>query len=133
MKLRVVLAWVYVVVWCGVIFFFSNIPDLKIKELGFYDFIFRKAAHITEYLVLFILLIRAFCLSYNRYDKKILIYSILLATFYAISDEIHQKFVPGRHFAITDILIDMFGSFLGVLVWNKLYIKKFKNYLKKQN
>lgn len=130
MKHKKVFAWLYVIIWCGVIFFFSNIPDLKIKELGFWDFVLRKIAHMTEYLILTILLIRAFVISYNKYKKELLIFSIILAIFYAFTDEVHQKFVPGRHFAITDILIDFFGSILGVLVWNNFYIKKFKNYLK---
>ncbi len=132
MEYKKIFAWLYVIIWCCVIFFFSSIPDLKIKELGFWDFVLRKIAHITEYLILTILMIRAFVISYNKYKKEFLIFSMILAIFYAFTDEIHQRFVPGRHFAVTDILIDSFGSMLGVLIWHLFYIKKFKSYLKNQ-
>lgn len=46
-----------------------------------------------------------------------------LATAYAVSDEIHQVFVPGRAFMFTDILIDsagiLFGVFLLFLVFKR--------------
>ncbi|MCX7911254.1 MAG: VanZ family protein, partial [Endomicrobia bacterium] len=108
--MKKIIYWLEVILWCGVIFFFSSIPDLKIKQLGFWDFVLRKIAHITEYFVLVILFLRAFKISLdNKDNKKIYFLSIIFSILYAISDEIHQYFVPGRHFALTDILIDSIG------------------------
>lgn len=117
--------WLEVILWCGVIFFFSSIPDLKIKQLGFWDFVLRKIAHITEYCILVILFLRAFKISLNYVEdyKKIHFWSIFLSFLYAISDEIHQYFVPGRNFALTDIFIDTTGIILGSFLWDKVFNK----------
>ena len=43
-----------------------------------------------------------------------------LAALYAISDEVHQHFVEGRHAAALDVLIDATGALVGVLAWRWL-------------
>jgi len=121
-----ILSWIYVIFWCVVIFFFSSIPDLKIKQLGFWDFVLRKIAHITEYAILNILVLRAFIVSTDFSKKRIYIFSIIFSTFYALLDEIHQYFVPGRHFAITDLLIDFVGVIAGLILWDKIFNKTLK-------
>ncbi|MFN3551031.1 MAG: VanZ family protein [Endomicrobiia bacterium] len=123
--MKKVVYWLEVILWCGIIFFFSSIPDLKIKQLGFLDFVLRKIAHMTEYCILVILFFRAFkvSLSYENYRKKGYFLSIFLSFLYAIFDEIHQYFVPGRHFALTDILIDTVGIILGIFLWDKIFNK----------
>ena len=35
---------------------------------------------------------------------------------YAVTDEVHQAFVPGRHGAVLDVLVDAVGVLLGVYV-----------------
>jgi len=35
---------------------------------------------------------------------------------YAITDEFHQYFVPGRSAEIRDVLIDSSGAFIGILL-----------------
>lgn len=126
---RKIIAWLYVVLWCGVIFFFSSIPDLKIKEIGFWDFVLRKIAHITEYAILSILLVNAFFVSTVNFKKfKMYFLSFILSMIYAISDELHQYFVPGRFFSITDIFIDSVGAIIGVIMWDRfLRFRFYKN------
>lgn len=44
-----------------------------------------------------------------------------LAICYAITDEIHQRFVPGRHPSPVDVLLfDNLGAILGLLVWETI-------------
>lgn len=69
----------------------------------------RKGAHMSEYAVLFFL-VRFACGS----NKKALIISIA----YAVSDEIHQRFVPHRSATIGDVAIDSIGILLALLVMN---------------
>lgn len=79
------------------------------------QFIIRKTAHFTIYLIGGIL----FCLLYKSYGvgiRKVIIYSLVSCIFYAITDEIHQSFVPGRGPHITDVIIDSSGATCGVLV-----------------
>lgn len=90
---------------------------LNINNIELLSLIIRKLAHFTEYFILGILLSNLI-LSYN---KKAYI-SIIICILYAISDEIHQIFVPGRSCQILDITIDSLGSILGIYLL--LLIKK---------
>ncbi len=110
--------WVPVVVWAGVIFYFSSIPDLKTNLE--YDFFLRKIAHITEYFIFTFLLYRAFRGSFNMNTFSLYISSAVFSFFYAISDEIHQYFVLGRCCSARDVLIDSIGiiCFCIVIMFN---------------
>ena len=48
--------------------------------------------------------------------KKQVIFSGLLGVIYAISDEIHQLFIPGRGGRVQDVCIDSIGVFLGIFI-----------------
>lgn len=51
-----------------------------------------------------------------RSDKRWLAW--LFAVMYAVTDEFHQSFVPGRNASIWDVMIfDNFGALLGLLLW----------------
>src|SRR5262249_32995897 len=72
----------------------------------------RKLAHFTEYLVLGLLITRALRDERGwRVEHALL--AIALATVYAVSDEVHQHFVPGRTAAAGDVAIDAAGAFVG--------------------
>jgi hypothetical protein len=55
---RALSLWLPVLVWAAVIFTFSSIPSLG-TGLGDWDTILRKGAHMTEYAILGLLLLRA--------------------------------------------------------------------------
>ena len=99
-------AWLPVVAWAAVIFTFSSIPHLG-TDLGIWDTILRKGAHLLEYAILGALLLRAV----GREPA-----AFLLGVAYAVTDEIHQHFVSGRHASPVDVAIDSCGVVLGVLV-----------------
>ena len=64
-------------------------------------------------------------LYYGNINKKYLL-AFLICVIYAISDEIHQLFVPGRAGQVRDVLIDSAGSLLGIIIvmaFEKLLIK----------
>jgi VanZ family protein len=102
-----VLNWLPVVVWAGVIFAFSSIPHLG-TDLGVWDTILRKCAHVTEYAILGLLLVRAI----GRETP-----AFLAGVAYAITDEFHQRFVAGRHASPIDVAIDSTGVLIGILVF----------------
>ena len=108
--MSVVRDWLPVLVWAAVIFSFSSIPDLG-TGLGTWDLVLRKLAHTAEYAILGALLLRA-----TRRPGI----ALGLAALYAISDEVHQHFVEGRHAAALDVLIDATGALVGVLAWRWL-------------
>ncbi|MGH2920928.1 MAG: VanZ family protein [Gaiellaceae bacterium] len=101
---RAVSLWLPVVAWAGLIFTLSSIPDLG-TGLGGWDLVLRKAAHAAEFAVLGFLLLRAI-------GREAL--SLVLGIAYALTDELHQHFVPGRQASLLDVLLDAVGVALGV-------------------
>jgi VanZ family protein len=100
--------WLPVLVWAGVIFAFSSVPNLG-TGLGGWDLVLRKLAHTAEYAILGALLVRATGRSWL---------ALGLGVLYATSDELHQTFVRGRHGSPIDVAIDAVGLACGILLWN---------------
>ena len=101
--------WAPVVLWAAIIFAFSSVPDLG-TGLGTWDLVLRKIAHACEFAVLGALLLRAL-----RDERAALAAGVA----YAVSDELHQHFVPGRVGSPLDVLIDSVGVGVGVLLWRR--------------
>jgi VanZ family protein len=104
---RTLQLWLPVLAWAALIFAFSAIPSLN-SGLGTADTILRKAAHMSEYALLAVLLFRALD------DELLAFFATIL---YAASDEFHQTFVHGRHGTPTDAAIDAIGAFVGLTIW----------------
>lgn len=79
--------------------------------------IIRKLAHFTIYLIGGIL---TYCTynSYKKVEKKDLKYIWLFCVVYAISDEFHQWFIPGRSSELRDVIIDSVGAGIGIIIIN---------------
>jgi VanZ family protein len=101
--------WAPVVAWAAVIFALSSVSDLG-TGLGTWDLVLRKLAHAAEFALLGLLLARAL-----RRELA----AALLGVAYAVSDELHQHFVPGRVGAPLDVAIDAVGVALGVYAWRR--------------
>ncbi|OGD86761.1 hypothetical protein A2Z23_02805 [Candidatus Curtissbacteria bacterium RBG_16_39_7] len=114
--------WLPVFVWAAFIFFLSSRPGLKIAT-GTLDFLTRKPAHILEFFILSLLLVRASTLGLFKRPGTFFVLglSFLLSLFYAGLDEVHQTFVPLREGKISDILFDSVGSFFAILAGWKLF------------
>lgn len=127
---------IFLIIWCILIFYFSNqsgnisqsksdifvdlfskiFNDLSYDSLKNLSFLIRKLAHIFLYFILYLL-------SYNVFKNKK--YSFLFCLIFAITDEVHQYFIPGRSCEIRDILFDTSGAFLGYLT---IFLKKVLKY-----
>jgi VanZ family protein len=100
-----------------------NISDAAVGETVFYV---RKAAHVTEFAVLAMLLWRALRGTFRRdqqvWSRRRAALAWVGAVGFAMSDELHQKFVPGRQGAWMDVAIDSVGAAAGLaLLW--LYVR----------
>jgi len=106
--------WLPVIIWAGIIFWLSSIPDLEsgLKQ----DFILRKIAHMLEFAILTFLLIRGLKQEKLNY-KKVILYSLIFALLYALTDEYHQSFVLGRHASLKDAGVDSIGILITVGIW----------------
>lgn len=95
-------------------------PDEQAEIVSDFQHIVRKTAHFTAYMAL------CFCASiaagkrplFSRGSAGVLAFCFL----YALSDEIHQYFVPGRACMFRDVLIDTAGGCTGILITMLLWL-----------
>ncbi len=78
------------------------------------QFFVRKAAHFSAFALLSISLLSAMLLTFKK--RFLWLYTFIISVVYAISDEIHQLFVPGRSCRIGDVFIDSMGALSGILI-----------------
>ena len=115
-------AWVPVVLWGVLIFILSTsaftaantsriidpilrwlLPGISAASVDLCHNLTRKAAHFTEYGILFWLLVRG-PMARRPY------LALLLCVVYALTDEGHQTFVPGRTASLYDVALDSTGA-----------------------
>ncbi len=105
--------WIPTWLWMGIIFAFSSRPSDELPDFGLYDLLVKKGGHMLGYAILAWLFFRSWQGS-GLSRSMAYILAFLSSVLYAISDEIHQAFVPGRHARITDVLIDTVGILLAL-------------------
>ena len=109
----------FVVIWMGFIWLLSSQSFLDVG--GWLDILFKKSAHIFVYAILGLLLVKLLLGHKQWQDKQfsfagLLLLSFFIGAMYAMADELHQSFVPGRNASVLDIGIDVIGLFFGT-VW----------------
>ena len=80
------------------------------------QFIVRKSAHFLAYAILGGLCFENLINLDKISKKKVFLIAFLISVLYAISDEIHQYFVPGRACQFRDVMIDSCGALTGIIV-----------------
>lgn len=121
----VLLSWLPVALWMGVIFLSSSRPILPgpFSHQSLWGEVLRSASHVAEYAILAALTHRAVCKTATRPEPGLrrpgvwlqaAAWAFGIAIAYAILDEWHQSFVPGRHFALLDIVFDAAGAALAI-------------------
>jgi VanZ family protein len=112
---------VAVFIWMIIIFIlstdtFSSARTQSISTPWITGFLIRKLAHWTEYFILAALLVRAMVARPAGFiAKRHLLWTVILAVLYAISDEWHQSFVGSRDAKASDVLIDAIAAICGAL------------------
>jgi VanZ family protein len=106
--------WLPTLLMILVIFWFSAQPGSELLPFDWADKILKKGGHMVGYALLALLYWRAF--EWKEERRWI---AWLLAVLYAVTDEFHQSFVPGRYPSIWDILIfDNFGALISLWLAN---------------
>ena len=128
-KIIVILAFTMM----GIIFLFSSCnadvssmqSDMIVKLINnvipINSFFVRKLAHFSLFFILELILFLTF--------KNIRL-SFFISLGYALLDEFHQYFVPGRSCELRDVLIDISGCILAILIiklWRYYYAKRTTN------
>jgi VanZ family protein len=100
-------------------------PHLSRKEILMIHGMIRKAAHVIVYLILGILLFRAFRAgSQERRWWRWAGYSVAVVMLYAMTDEFHQLHVPMRTASLVDVGFDAVGGLLGQCVSIVYYYRR---------
>jgi len=131
--------WLPVLVWMVFIFGFSSdtmsfqhssriigplvhwlFPNVSSEAVNSIVFAVRKAAHVTEYALLALLIWRAVrkpvrpdLRGWSGAQARL---ALILVVLYAATDELHQTFVPSRQGSVWDVLLDASGAALGLLL-----------------
>ena len=91
-------------------------PHLNEGTLKIFQFVVRKAGHLTEYAIFALLAARAFRTSSRELLSNHWFWaSLLLVIVYSLSDEFHQSFYPSRTASIYDCMIDSFGGLTALM------------------
>ena len=141
--------WLPLLIWLGVIFVGSTSvmsaehtsryivpfllwlkPGMSPKAIWIILVVARKCAHVIEYTVLALLLWRALRSVPALRTKTLMVFGavLLVCALFAASDEFHQTFVQSRTPSVRDVLLDVAGSFLGLLIgasFTRRHPKKF--------
>lgn len=97
----------------------SNLQSARLSQL---DHIIRKNAHGFLYMTLAIF-VSGILFIYNKKGKGAVIYILFICLLYAVTDEFHQSFIPGRTAMVSDVLVDFSGSIIGLAVFYFIYYK----------
>jgi VanZ family protein len=128
--------WWPVVVWAALIFSASTdqfsgehtsrffipflhwlFPSAASDTLEAVHLLFRKSAHVGEYFLFSLLLVRGIRGARRGWRMEWALAAIALAAGWAALDELHQAFVPSRGPSMIDVLIDTSGAILGQVVF----------------
>lgn len=126
-KIYVVISWALVIICMGVIFYLSAQVAEESQELSdslinnFFEWLgiafasdfIRTLAHCLEFMGLSVLIFNAVYVSWEL--KLTPVIAFAGTVLYAVTDEIHQLFVPGRAFQFSDILVDSMGALIGAI------------------
>jgi VanZ family protein len=93
-------------------------PDLSEATVRQCQAVIRKGGHLTEYAVLALLALRAFTrpsrLLPSVWSWRAAALALSFCVLYAMSDELHQAFVPTRQGSPLDVVIDSVGAAIGI-------------------
>ena len=102
----------------AIIFMFSSHPSAELPNFGDWDYFVKKGGHALGYGLLTLAYWRGLGLEHSK--KKL---AWAMAICYALTDEIHQAFAPGRHPSLVDVLFfDNLGAAFGLILWEHIAV-----------
>jgi VanZ family protein len=151
-KVKKITAWVCVFAWMILILSLSSDPadvskekskaieqliresiqriqerfEVRIIDVGDFEFHVRKAAHMVIYFVLGILLMLATKIS-GIGGRKAYFFGFLVGALFAGMDETYQNFIPGRSGEVRDVMIDSAGVLIGLAFYGLIIKKRCKS------
>ena len=114
--------WLPLILYCLFIYIQSANPSPdQIPSIPFVD----KVFHFAAYGIMGILFYRAYqTLRIKDNLQMLMLFSVVSASLYGISDEIHQSFVPFRDAEVGDVIADIIGAFSGVYLYRAFVVSR---------
>jgi len=109
--------WGLAILMMAAIFAFSSIPSTEMPNFGLVDFLVKKGGHALGYGLLALSYLRGLKGERSEIISRQLFVAWALATLYSATDEFHQSFVPGRHPAVMDVMIDSIGAAVALFLF----------------
>lgn len=123
MQLNKVIFLVPSIICSFTIFILSHQPNMQLDYTGF---VFEdKLWHFIAYACLGSSIFYAVSNISKKNISRLILNSLIICSIFALSDEIHQYFIPGRMFELSDIIADIFGALTAIIVYSLIY--KWKN------
>jgi VanZ family protein len=93
-------------------------PHISFATIIAIQTLIRKVGHVTEYAILAILFWRALRGGEGLRTRNWLVFfgAWIACALFAASDEFHQSFVPSRTASVHDVMIDICGALIGLLL-----------------
>jgi|GEM_PF-476307 len=107
--------WGPPILYMALIFCLSGIPDLPHPRGPFWSM--DKLHHMAAYFGLTLLVFRASALWPIVTSPGAFVQSFVLASLYGITDECHQRFIPGRRCEMLDWIADVIGVLAALLIF----------------
>ena len=112
--------WLPALIVMAMIFLASSIPSDKMPKVGEFDFEAKKAGHMLGYALLWLSLVH----GVNKPVGKSYWLAAVGCLLYALTDEYHQSFVPGRNATLFDVGIDMIGVLISSILYSRFALVK---------
>jgi len=110
-------SWGPPLAWMTVIFTLSSQSKLPIPPQPLAAQLVRVGGHMAAFGTLLLLLLRAMKATWPR--QTVIGWALLVTLLYALADEYHQSFVPGRHATLMDVTVDAAGMVLALGVLSR--------------
>jgi VanZ family protein len=122
---RLLWSWLPVLIWMALILSLSSRSDLRtaappqLTETHRVNFVVSKSAHIVEYSVLGLLLLRALRGASGAVRLPLgtaVVAAVLMSGLFGALDELRQSFVPNREPRLADIALDTVSALVASLL-----------------
>ena len=116
--------WGLALIWMALIFVLSAQPSLPYPPDAVVDVVLKKLAHVMEYGVLALMVWWALHPRDVALDARWFLAAFAVTVLYALSDEWHQTFVPGRHGNVYDWTVDLAGAGIALVVLRIVLLRR---------
>ncbi|NWF89183.1 MAG: VanZ family protein [Ignavibacteriaceae bacterium] len=121
---KVVLVYLPLIFYWLLLFILTSLPSQSVPSVGVND----KLEHFAAFFGLSFLLYLALSLQKKSplVRKNAFLFTLIIASFYGLLDELHQLIIPGRSCELIDLTADILGAILGVVFFKIVFLKLFK-------